>query len=77
MLWMMIGAEFHSHVSLVPRPPTSYLSFTQAKHLKNVQILTLFPLGVAILVIFLNSNNSSVLSSFSLYRHILVVGENT
>ena len=38
---MMIGAEFHSHVSLVPRPPTSYLSLTQAKHLKNVQILTL------------------------------------
>ena len=51
---MMIGAEFHSHVSLVPKPPTSYLSFTQAKHLKkctdfNTKFLfsDIFP-GVAI-----------------------------
>ena len=70
---MMICAEFHSHVSLEPKPPTSYLSFTQAKHLKkctdfNTKFLfsDIFP-GVTILVIFLNSNNLSVLSSFSTY----------
>ena len=73
---MMIGAEFHSHVSLVPKPPTSYLSFTQAKHLKkctdfNTKFLfsDICPV-VTLLVIFLNSNNLSVSSSFSMYRHI-------
>ena len=77
VLWMMICAEFHSHDSLVPRPPTSYLSLTQAKHLKkctdfNTKFLfsDIFPV-VTVLVIFLNSNNLSVLSSVSMYRHIL------
>ena len=76
----MICAEFHSHDSLVPRQTHILPFFNTGQASKkctdfNTKFLfsDIFPV-VTVLVIFLNSNNLSVLSSFSMYRHILVAG---
>ena len=71
---MMICAEFHSHDSLVPRQTHILPFFNTGQASKkctdfNTKFLfsDIFPV-VTVLVIFLNSNNLSVLSSFSMYR---------